>query len=49
MSLIEIVRGDGPLVLGLPHTGTDIPDDCLVRLNETGRGLADTDWHIDRL
>jgi N-formylglutamate deformylase len=49
MSLIEIVRGNSPLVLGLPHTGTDVPDDCLARLNETGRGLADTDWHIDRL
>jgi N-formylglutamate deformylase len=34
-------------VLGLPHTGTDVPDDCLVRLNDTGRALADTDWHID--
>lgn len=49
MSLIEITRGDGPLVLGLPHTGTDVPDACLARLNDTGRALADTDWHIDRL
>lgn len=49
MSLIEITRGDSPLVLGLPHTGTDIPDDCLARLNNTGRAIADTDWHIDQL
>lgn len=49
MSSIEVVRGDSPLVLGLPHTGTDVPDDCLARLNDTGRALADTDWHIDRL
>lgn len=49
MSLIEIVRGDGPLVLGLPHTGTDIPAEYRARLNETGRAIADTDWHIDRL
>ncbi len=49
MSLIEITRGDSPLVLGLPHTGTDIPDDCLMRLNDTGRAIADTDWHIERL
>lgn len=49
MSLIEITRGQSPLVLGLPHTGTDIPDDDLTRLNETGRALADTDWHVDRL
>lgn len=49
MSPVETTRGDSPLVLGMPHTGTDIPDDCLSRLNETGRALADTDWHIDRL
>ena len=49
MSFVEVVRGDSPLVLGLPHTGTDVPDDCLERLNDNGRALADTDWHIDRL
>ena len=49
MSKIEIRRGDGPLVLGLPHTGTDVPEDCLARLNDTGHALSDTDWHIDRL
>ncbi|MFZ7094294.1 N-formylglutamate deformylase [Primorskyibacter sp. 2E233] len=47
--MIEVARGNSPLVLGLPHTGTDVPDDCLARLNDTGRALADTDWHIDRL
>lgn len=49
MSLIEITQGNSPLVLGLPHTGTDIPDDCLARLNDTGRAMADTDWHIHQL
>lgn len=49
MSPIEITQGNSPLVLGLPHTGTDIPDDCLARLNDTGRAMADTDWHIHHL
>ncbi len=49
MSFIETHRGDSPIVLGLPHTGTDLPDDIATELNETGRALADTDWHIDRL
>jgi len=49
LSVVEITRGDSPLVLGLPHTGTEIPQDCLQRLNETGRAIADTDWHIHRL
>lgn len=49
MSLIEVTCGNSPLVLGLPHTGTAIPADCLERLNDTGRALADTDWHIHNL
>ena len=49
MSLVEITRGDSTLVLGLPHTGTEIPADCMARLNERGRAIADTDWHIDQL
>lgn len=49
MTHVEITHGNSPLVLGLPHTGTDIPDDCLARLNDTGRAMADTDWHIDGL
>ncbi|MEY8828358.1 N-formylglutamate deformylase [Sedimentitalea sp. XS_ASV28] len=49
MTPVEIIRGDGPIVLGLPHTGTGLPDDVMVRLNARGRGLDDTDWHIHRL
>jgi formiminoglutamase len=46
---VEVQQGDGPVVLGLPHTGTWLPDEVRARLNERGRLLADTDWHIDRL
>ncbi|NDV00191.1 N-formylglutamate deformylase [Pseudoroseicyclus tamaricis] len=49
MNPVEVTRGDGPVVLGLPHTGTWLPEDVRARLNERGRALADTDWHIDRL
>jgi len=47
--MIELRQGQGPLVLGLPHTGTDLPVDIRRRLNATGRALADTDWHVHRL
>jgi formiminoglutamase len=47
--MIEVVQGSLPIVLGLPHTGTEVPPDIWEGLNETGRALADTDWHIDRL
>ncbi|WP_039019331.1 N-formylglutamate deformylase [Halocynthiibacter namhaensis] len=47
--MIEVAQGNSPLVLGLPHTGTDVPDEILASFNETGRDLADTDWHIHTL
>ena len=46
---VEIQRGDGPVILGLPHTGTWLPDEVFARLNAQGRLLADTDWHIEKL
>ncbi|WP_417607528.1 N-formylglutamate deformylase [Primorskyibacter flagellatus] len=49
MSPVEITRGDSPIVLGLPHTGTYVPDAIAADLNDRGRGLDDTDWHIHRL
>ena len=48
-TLVRVTRGEGPVVLGLPHTGTHAPEDVWARLNETGRALADTDWHVERL
>jgi formiminoglutamase len=46
---IEITRGDSALVLGLPHTGIELPDDVVEGLNDTGLAKADTDWHIHDL
>lgn len=46
---VEVVEGDGPVVLGLPHTGTYVPTEVRVKLNALGRGLADTDWNIHKL
>jgi formiminoglutamase len=49
VSVLEVTQGASPLVLGLPHTGTDVPEDIAQGLNATGRALADTDWHIHDL
>jgi len=49
MTLLDITQGDSPLVLGLPHTGTDVPEDIAKQLNTRGRALTDTDWHIHTL
>lgn len=49
MNPVEVVRGDGPVILGLPHTGTQLPAAVMAKLNARGRAIADTDWHIERL
>lgn len=47
--MITVERGNSPLILAFPHTGTQVPDDIWNRLNDTGKRLADTDWHVYRL
>jgi N-formylglutamate deformylase len=46
---VEVTRGTGAIVLGLPHTGLEVPPEVWAGLNARGQALADTDWHIDRL
>ncbi|MAG96720.1 MAG: N-formylglutamate deformylase [Rhodospirillaceae bacterium] len=49
MNPVEVECGGGPVILGLPHTGTFVPKDIAARLSPRGTELADTDWHVDRL
>lgn len=49
MTPVQVHEGDSPVILGLPHTGTQVPPAIWDRLNTTGQALADTDWHIERL
>ena len=49
MNVVEVKRGDSPVILGFPHTGTELPATIRERLNENGRLLADTDWHLHTL
>jgi len=46
---VEVTRGESPLILAMPHTGLYLPEDITAHLNDRGRALEDTDWHIDRL
>ncbi|MGB2154382.1 MAG: N-formylglutamate deformylase [Porticoccaceae bacterium] len=49
MNPVDLVQGSGPVILGQPHSGTYVPDDIFNDLNEVGRQLLDTDWHIPEL
>ncbi|HXI86245.1 MAG TPA: N-formylglutamate deformylase [Parvularculaceae bacterium] len=46
---VDIIEGEGPVILCQPHSGTWLPASLYGTLNERGRALADTDWHVDRL
>ena len=36
MTPVEVMQGDSPIVLGLPHTGTWVPDEIWADLNDEG-------------
>lgn len=49
MHTFELHRGSLPLLVSLPHNGTDIPDDIRAVLVDEAQAAPDTDWHVDRL
>ncbi len=46
---LEIHRGDAPLVISFPHTGTDLPAELEDRFVSPWLARKDADWWIDRL
>ena len=49
MSWLSIAKGNAPLLVSLPHTGTEIPASVAERLVSLPLARNDTDWWIDRL
>ncbi|MBD2750261.1 N-formylglutamate deformylase [Microvirga sp. BT688] len=46
---LTVIRGDAPLVVSLPHTGTDIPVEYERGLVSPWLARKDADWWIERL
>ena len=46
---LEIERGTAPLVISLPHTGTDLPAPYAADFTSLWLSRKDTDWWIDQL
>lgn len=46
---LEIDRGDAPLIVAFPHSGTDIPADYESRFVSPWLARKDADWWIDRV
>ncbi|OON60516.1 N-formylglutamate deformylase [Massilia sp. KIM] len=41
--------GKLPMLVSMPHVGTDIPDEVAARLAPCAQARADTDWHLPEL
>ncbi|HEY3637295.1 MAG TPA: N-formylglutamate deformylase [Rhizomicrobium sp.] len=48
-SWLGVVRGDAPLILSMPHTGTDIPQEIEPRFVSSWLARKDADWWIHLL
>lgn len=48
-SWLEVRRGAAPLIVSLPHGGTEVPTAILARLRSAWLARKDADWHIERL
>ena len=45
----QFKAGSIPLLVSMPHAGTDIPDDIAARMTPRALERADTDWHLREL
>ncbi|WP_052393451.1 N-formylglutamate deformylase [Pseudomonas rhizosphaerae] len=45
----ELHEGIGPLLISMPHVGTELPDDLKTHYSPVGPAVDDTDWHIHEL
>jgi N-formylglutamate deformylase len=47
--MILVEEGQSPLILCLPHSGTEVPNVVLGQFNATGRLQADLSWKLERV
>lgn len=49
MSIFTLHCGTSPLLVSLPHDGSELPPDLAVRMTPSAQRTPDTDWHVSRL
>jgi N-formylglutamate deformylase len=47
--VFQLLRGRVPLIVSMPHVGTQVPPEIEREFTPVARALTDTDWHVDRL
>jgi N-formylglutamate deformylase len=48
-ALFHLTRGEAPLLVSFPHSGTHIPPDIASRMTRAALDVPDTDWHVPRV
>jgi formiminoglutamase len=48
-AIVSVTHGPSPLILSMPHPGSGLPPEVEADLNERGRLVEDTDWHMRQL
>jgi N-formylglutamate deformylase len=46
---LHVTRGEARLIVSLPHTGTEIPQELEARLVSPWLARKDADWHVEKL
>jgi N-formylglutamate deformylase len=49
MATFTLHRGRAPLLVSLPHDGSEIPPELAARMTERAGIAPDTDWHVSKL
>jgi N-formylglutamate deformylase len=44
-----LMRGSTPLLISMPHVGTELPEELAARMIPLARTVPDTDWHLRTL
>lgn len=47
--IVTLQHGHAPLLISLPHDGSEIPAEIAERMHPAARRSIDTDWHVGRL
>lgn len=46
---LQVKRGAAPLIVSMPHTGSEIPPEIEARLASPWLARKDADWHVEKL
>ena len=48
-TLFDLHQGTVPLLISIPHLGTQLPAEISAAFSPEAAIVSDTDWHLDRL